>query len=99
MNTEKTNFLVNSGQSVPSRRPLEVALDELAGVVDRANNSLDQLFDRLDPLIFRGPTAEGKPIIPAPTERSAVVSHISSQVIKIEKLVSRIDELYRSLDV
>ena len=98
MNTAKTNFLVNSSQT-PGRRPLEEALDDLAGVVDRADNSLEQLFDRLDPLIVRGSTAEGKPIIPAPSDRSVVVCNINSQILKIEKLVERMAELHRNLDV
>lgn len=98
MNTEKTNTLGSCAKS-STRRPLEEALGELADAVDRADNSLDQLFDRLDPLIVRGHIVEGKPIMPAPSDRSVVVCNINSKIIKIEKLVSRIDELYRSLDV
>lgn len=98
MNTEKTNTLGSASQS-PTRRPLEEALDDLAGAIDRADNSLDQLCDRLDPLIVRESTAEGKPIILAPSDRSAIVCNINSQILKIQKLVARINELHRNLDV
>jgi len=92
------NTLQDAGQC-PARRPLDEALDELTGAVDRADNSLDLLFDRLDPLIVRGHIVEGKPIMPAPSDRSAIVCDINSKIIKIEKLVERMADLYMRLDV
>jgi len=98
MNTEKTNTLGSCAKS-STRRPLEEVLDNLECIINRADYSLDDLAGRLDPLLSRGHIVEGKTVVQAPSERSVVVSHISSQIIKIEKLVARIEELHRNLDV